>query len=182
MYCITIWLGLRCGFIKLSVTLTFNIFISQWGLKMSSAVAWNNVNLVNPSLKVSLWSSSEHSVAVLIFLSWCTPRHCGGGNWLYHAIYCILRNTILCWRHIISQYSSTLSKRVTTGPEQSYVLCNSGLVLGDLCIWQDLQGLSWFPLPDSHVPPACPAVLPRLSRHTKNHTEVKSLPYVGRPE
>ncbi|KAI2661550.1 Growth hormone receptor [Labeo rohita] len=62
--------------------------------------------------------------------------------------------------------------------QQSYVLCNSGLGLGDLCVWQDLQELFRFTLPDSHVPPACPAVLPRLSRHTKNHIEphVKSLP------
>lgn len=127
----------------------------------------------NPFCKVRLLSSSDHHRTFCcscfdLPLSWWTPRHCGGGNWLYHPIYCILRNTILCWRCIISQYSSTLSKRVTTGPEQTNVLCNSSW--RSLRLAGSLGALSQFTLPDSHVPPACPAVLPRLSRHTKKTT------------
>lgn len=123
----------------------------------------------NPFCKVRLLRSSDHhrtfcSSCFDLPLSWWTPRHCGWGNWLYHRIYCILRNAILCWRHIISQYSSTLSKRITTGPEQTNVLCNSSLVLGDLCIWQDLFKSSV--LVYTPWQPRSPG-LPRLSRCTK---------------
>lgn len=152
-------------------------------------MAWNNINLENAFSKVRQSSSDHHrtfcSSCFDLLLSWWTLSHCGGRKWLYHPIYCILRNTILCWRRNISQYSSTLSKRVTTGPEQSYVLCNSGTcweIFASGRIFKNLSlGLHFL---TATFPRASPTVPPRLSRHTKNHIQphVKSLPYDARPE
>jgi len=135
-------------------------------------MAWNNINLDNPFSKARQSSLDHHRT----FCSCCfhLPLYFGGGKWLYHPNYCILRNKILCWRCNISQYPSTLSKRVTTVSEQSCVLCNSGtcwdiFVSGRIFnnLFLGLHSLTaTFPRPAQW---SCPDALKTTVSHMLNH-------------